>query len=364
MKNKLSKTNSGITLIALVITIIVLLILAGVTIATLTGDNGILTRASDAREETEESQDEELRRLTALEAATNLANKGYIDSNENKAIIPEGFAVSQVEGENKINTGLVIIDAEGNEFVWVPVGNISNGVEEKNIELNRYTFAEDGTATKQNNNIISNYYQELETSKDGNISAKDINAFISSVTRNGGYYIARYEASYGEDGKPNSKISTGTPAVLESTEMTEGMLWNWITQEDASMVCQNMYSSENFTSDLMNSYAWDTVLVFIQTFSNKKNYSMQDGKSLNDALSNTGTNGDIQLNINDMAGGLREFSTEYSSYISEKAGETVENTIRGGSYYYDNIYVSSREQWKQGRSNDGLGFRPILYINN
>ena len=46
MKNKLKeqlKINKGITLIALVITIIVLLILAGVTIATLTGDNGILT---------------------------------------------------------------------------------------------------------------------------------------------------------------------------------------------------------------------------------------------------------------------------------------------------------------------------------
>ena len=52
MKNKLKeqlKTNKGITLIALVITIIVLLILAGVTIATLTGDNGILTKAQSAK---------------------------------------------------------------------------------------------------------------------------------------------------------------------------------------------------------------------------------------------------------------------------------------------------------------------------
>ena len=47
------KAERGITLIALVITIIVLLILAGVTIATLTGENGILTRASDAKEQTE-----------------------------------------------------------------------------------------------------------------------------------------------------------------------------------------------------------------------------------------------------------------------------------------------------------------------
>ena len=50
-KDKL-KTSRGITLIALVITIIVLLILAAVSIATLTGENGILTRATDAKEET------------------------------------------------------------------------------------------------------------------------------------------------------------------------------------------------------------------------------------------------------------------------------------------------------------------------
>lgn len=49
----------GITLIALVITIIVLLILAGVTIATLTGNNGILTRANEAKEKTEEAEIEE-----------------------------------------------------------------------------------------------------------------------------------------------------------------------------------------------------------------------------------------------------------------------------------------------------------------
>ena len=47
------KENEGITLIALVITIIVLLILAGITIATLTGNNGILTKTNEAKEQTE-----------------------------------------------------------------------------------------------------------------------------------------------------------------------------------------------------------------------------------------------------------------------------------------------------------------------
>ena len=53
------RREKGITLIALVITIIVLLILAGVTIATLTGDNGILKKSNDAKEETRGASVEE-----------------------------------------------------------------------------------------------------------------------------------------------------------------------------------------------------------------------------------------------------------------------------------------------------------------
>ena len=62
------KTNNGITLIALVITIIVLLILAGVTIATLTGENGILTRATEAKEKTQEGEDIENIKLAISES--------------------------------------------------------------------------------------------------------------------------------------------------------------------------------------------------------------------------------------------------------------------------------------------------------
>ena len=56
---KTRKKEKGITLIALVITIVVLLILAGVTITALSGDNGILTRAKDAKEKTEQAQKDE-----------------------------------------------------------------------------------------------------------------------------------------------------------------------------------------------------------------------------------------------------------------------------------------------------------------
>ena len=69
MRNKeenKTQTNKGITLIALVITIIVLLILAGVSIAMLTGDNGILTQAQNAKKETEISSEKEAIQLTMI----------------------------------------------------------------------------------------------------------------------------------------------------------------------------------------------------------------------------------------------------------------------------------------------------------
>ena len=62
------RREKGITLIALVITIIVLLILAGVSIAMLTGENGILTQAKKAKEETEKAAEEEERQLSELES--------------------------------------------------------------------------------------------------------------------------------------------------------------------------------------------------------------------------------------------------------------------------------------------------------
>ena len=61
------QANKGITLIALVITIIVLLILAGVSIATLTGDNGLITKANDAKTSVEKAEAEDKIKLASIE---------------------------------------------------------------------------------------------------------------------------------------------------------------------------------------------------------------------------------------------------------------------------------------------------------
>ena len=70
--------EQGITLIALVITIIILLILAAVTIATLTGENGILTRASEASEKTKQASSEE---QVKLAVAGSIETNGEINPN-------------------------------------------------------------------------------------------------------------------------------------------------------------------------------------------------------------------------------------------------------------------------------------------
>ena len=66
MKRKMKNFSRGVTLIALVITIIVLLILAGVSIAMLTGDNGIITQAQKVKEKTEEAKIREEQQLESL----------------------------------------------------------------------------------------------------------------------------------------------------------------------------------------------------------------------------------------------------------------------------------------------------------
>ena len=69
------KEQKGITLVALVITIIILLILAGISIATLSGDNGLFTRAQQAKNETINGQERENKALDSYNAAINNAIK-------------------------------------------------------------------------------------------------------------------------------------------------------------------------------------------------------------------------------------------------------------------------------------------------
>ena len=174
---KIKKQVQGITLIALVVTVIVLLILAGVAINLTVGDNGLFKRAQNATDTWQMASEDELRKLTALEAASNLETYLYEDKNGDSATIPAGFAVSQVEGEKTVSEGLVVIDSNGNEFVWIPVDNINDMVQ---------------CSLADGNCIIS-------LQEDENLSLQTLmNEFkqmAESVEKNHGFYIGRYETS-------------------------------------------------------------------------------------------------------------------------------------------------------------------------
>ena len=114
----MKKTNNkGITLIALVITIIVLLILAGISIAMLTGENGILTKAQSAKTETEYANAKEKVELAIMGAR---ADDGQITVAELKTEV--GYQGGTVTGD----TFPVTVTMDGHEFTVDANGVISD----------------------------------------------------------------------------------------------------------------------------------------------------------------------------------------------------------------------------------------------
>ncbi len=444
-KQKL-KESKGITLIALVITIIVLLILAGVTIATLTGDNGILGKANDAKTQTEQAkEDENLKiaiagsygtdgKLNLKDLKDNLENQGInydknntgfplevivngekkkIDANGkiiesiqslktkgtvfkdtttledtygNQVTIPKGFKIAN-DSATDVTGGIVIEDAtytktKGSQFVWIPVGTGENAIKKANngtveIKLSRYTFEEDGTPIDQEDNSINSDYQELATSNYGNATAKDIEKFKTSANSNHGYYIGRYEAgvvdynSSVSTSNSNNKIDwTGyTGDNIKLVCKKEQQVWNYVTQNKASELSRDMYGSEaKVTSDLINSYAWDTAIVFIQecgTENNSSTYSKTVGESSTSTgePQATGTNIlkatnkiDKQCNIFDMAGNCFEWTTETSSDSFNSC------VYRGGDYGSSFGFTSFRYGNDTSVAISYSSFRPLLYL--
>ena len=379
------KNKNGITLVALVVTIIILLILAGITISSLT-NTGLFAKAQEAKEKTQNAEENQAKILNEYEDELNKYISGDIktpvkkvsdnignvlsttdnteleDAYGNKIVVPAGFKIVSNSDTNNVTTvdkGIVIEDATsaataGSQFVWIPVGKIYTDTERteanvKAIELNRYTFDENGISTAQNENIVESKFQELETSNKGNIVAKSIPNFKNSVTTNGGYYIGRYEAR---------KNISGT-----ITEVGTDTVWNSITQPNAAIQAQNMYNSSKFTSDLMNSYAWDTATLFLQTCGEEK-YSIKT--SVNNSLASKGTNSsdytgtrDTVCNVYDMASNVYEWTTETSD---SSHGPCV---TRGGDYsdYGSSDFCTSGSySYSTSISRAYDGFRPLLFV--
>lgn len=285
-------------------------------------------------------------------------NTQTMDSNGNRIQIPAGFKVTKDTTE--VTKGIVIEDIEGNQFVWIPVGDIytnREGTEKKTITLGRYHFASDGIPSEYTGN-----YQEENSDKSenllkyGNKIAKEIERFKLSAKQNGGYYIGRYEA-----GDQTATINgvTNLEGIRERIVCkAQQVVYNHVTQPQASTLSQEMYENYRFTSDLMNSYAWDTAIAFIQEFSGDNQYANQ--KSIQSTLARTGeatngTNKDVRCNIFDMAGNVYEYTTETGT-------SEYPCVARGDSYKGENDTTAERVLFGTLQSSDNLSFRPILYF--
>ena len=119
-EKKLNKQTKGITLIALVITIIVLLILAGVSIAMLTGQNGILTQAQTAQKQTTNKSAEEKVKLAVM-AARSQSEDASLDLEKLTAEVTTNYG-GQVDGGAFPAT----VTIDGKSFTVDSDGNVTS----------------------------------------------------------------------------------------------------------------------------------------------------------------------------------------------------------------------------------------------
>ena len=412
--------QTGITLIALVVTIVVLLILAGVSLNAIFSENGIIKRAQDAQNKMDQATQNDLDSINELNnwidgkinGTTGGGTTGgdanpsttpkistlvgtVVDKNTkaedaygNKITIPKGFkvvahgtaagsATYTYSGDNipAVQDGIVIENGtDGNQFVWVPVGTIKNKNNTTNtITLGRYEFDSDTgaltsitpaqVASVENCTqtvTINGNFQELSTSRissssSENTTARNLAEFISTTLANGGYYIARYEAS-------------GTTEKITS-KYNQEVLGN-ITQLNAAKLAREMYGEvkENnelvYASDLVNSYAWDTAIIFIQTYSGKTDYASHNESETTGKFTATGKNNDKYCNIWDMSGNAGEWTTEYSTGSGNSGFNPC--VYRGGYYYTGGGracgYTSDRYNLDTTYSDSNYGLRPLLYV--
>ena len=376
------KNKKGITLVALVVTIVVLLILAGVSINLVLGNNGIIAKAKDAETKSAEASENDLKGMNGLvsEMEGALAGNGstgsgsgngntgsgnnFVTKNtevtypDGKVWIPEGFKVAD-DSASTVQGGIVIEDKDGNQFVWVPVATIADYKRTWYTAMHR----------------VEEYLEALPEDEK------------TSVERYKGFYIGRYEAG--------DKESTEAKKLRSSNDVTKTVTikanqapYNLVTETQAVSLAEGFATSQGYKAKtkLVSSYAWDTTIEFIQKVNSDYGSSSEEGNYLDTTFSYTditGTNktkekfenrendeDSLKLvptgqttpvcNIYDMGGNVWECTTE--TYKSSKS-DYSSTTIRGGGYDCD--FATN----PAGRRNDGsfgalvnLGFRLTLFM--
>lgn len=405
MSNKKIKAEireKGITLVALIITIIVLLILAGITINSVVGSKGILTKSKEVTNGYKQAVRNEKEILDTYETEMvkmqeNLLKSGEYAKETTKyydgtkiATIPAGFTVSGFDSEKSINSGLVIYkgnltganwttgkDSSGNDikktynqYVWIPCyeDEYKRTAWEVENDGGSKAFKDEATLAgvtvssyDQGNGITSSIINEI---------VKQISNEKASVSKYKGFYIGRYEV-----GEENVISQYKTPSA--------SLIWSK-AYENAKSIDVGSAS----VSYLSSSYARDTALNFIQNNSEFTTYAStrdngKNGTPINenwqdisvtykdengtDATKAAGTATrlptgvtTVKCNIYDMGGNVEEFTTELNPLTNGDNDATVVHC--GGNCYNDYCPAGKRCDNSSAVYGDNIGFRATLFI--
>ena len=259
---KRNVNNKGITLIALVVTIIVLLILAGISIAMLTGQNGILNRAAEAKEKTRVAQEDESQKLKGYEDIMAQYTGNLPSREETKPYFPNS-TFSYKEGD--LSTGLVIKDGNANEYVWVEVPTtIYDNTTYNNNGANKPKNTDEWEKIRECLKAYTVDYSDSsykDTNTDGTTYSVDYQNMLKSVYTNGGFWLGRYEAGLEGDTPriSSTAISASDKAVIKQNKIP----YNFVTRDEAQELATRM-NYNGCTSSLIFGIQWDLTLKYIE----------------------------------------------------------------------------------------------------
>lgn len=386
-KQQNQKFNQGITLVALVVTIVVLLILSSVSLNLVLGDNGIIVKAKEAAETTAAAQEKEAmeRNLLEKELENSLATPTPKPQPTDGVKIPAGFYYvggtktsgivisDNVNDKDKYkNKAVVGTDLLGNQYVWIPctTDNTSSELQYTRTEWGVEVDGDDNSRAIKDELTLTDAsvtYSDADTANGINADvSKEIVAQIkaekASVAQYGGYYIGRYEVGKNSD-----------TAVVKYNQTPYAS----ITWSTAYGLAKKIITNSEVNSYLCSSYAWDTAVNFIQNNSTAKNYATSiegfngnwNPQAVKDPSGNVikpaGTSQQLNTglttqfcNIFDMGGNEAEFTTE----LNPGTSETV--VLRGGYYldYYDVSPAGYRWDIFSGYAYVSYGFRATLFL--